>query len=122
MDTRIEHYYSLHPQEFPLVQEMLLSISGNLDIRSRSVSVAMIFRSRDPSIRRMLCITFDDVREMDFRPSSLPDLSVFLDIHLPEPRGWEADNRFVVVAEHFYDAFKFTCGSFEALVRDSEEK
>lgn len=116
MNPQIEHYYSLKPQEFPLVEEMLFSVSGGTGIESQSVNVAMTCRSRDPSSRRKLRLIFSDVRDLDFRPVSLPDLSVFLDIHLPEPRGWESDNRFVVVAEHFYDAFKFSCSSFEASV------
>lgn len=122
MDERIEHYYLLKPHEFPLVEEMVLSVSGDTDIKTRTVAIGMTCRSRDSSVKRRLHLDFSDVRDMDFRPVSLPDLSVYLDIHLPVRRGWETDDRFEVIAEHFYDAFKFTCGSFEAAVRESRER
>src|SRR3954468_14272660 len=108
MDSQITHYYSLRPQEFPLVEEMLFSISGG-DIETRSVSLQMTCRPRDASAKRRLRLTFVDVTDMDFRPAHLPDLSVFLGIHLQEADGLQSDDRFEVVAEHFYNAFRLRC-------------
>ena len=110
IDTNIEHYYLLKPNQFPIVERLEVyqpigdEIITNLNLTLRA--------SNDTNSERLL-VSFLDVRDLEFQPFVQPLQFLILRISSLQDRQWERVNYQVHNAEQDV-SFSFLCFGFKA--------